>query len=96
MAIANNNYELLMVGVGSNGRISDGGVINNTAFYEALEHNTLNVTPTNPINYLPYVFIGDEAFALRTDFLKPFHERELDPERINCNNRLCRTRLILQ
>ncbi|XP_057654402.1 putative nuclease HARBI1 [Diorhabda carinulata] len=32
MAIANANYELIMIDVGTNGRVSDGGVIKNTKF----------------------------------------------------------------
>lgn len=33
MAIANANYEFIYCDMGTNGRVSDGGVINNTAFY---------------------------------------------------------------
>lgn len=36
MAIVNANYEFIMVDVGANGRVSDGGVFSNTKFYELL------------------------------------------------------------
>lgn len=68
MGIANSNYEFIMFDVGTNGRISDGGVINNTIFYKALVRGRLNLPEVNQRNNLPYVFIGDEALALRKAF----------------------------
>jgi len=41
LAIVEANYETLLAGVGANGRISDGGVIRNTKFYELLNKNVL-------------------------------------------------------
>jgi len=38
MSVANANYEFLYCDVGTNGRVSDGGVIENTKFYEKLLH----------------------------------------------------------
>ena len=35
------NYEILLADVGTNGTISDGGVIRNTKFYEILNKNAL-------------------------------------------------------
>jgi len=34
MAIANANYEFIMVGIGANGRVSDRGVFSNSSFYK--------------------------------------------------------------
>nr|CAI5847706.1 unnamed protein product [Callosobruchus analis] len=96
MGIANSNYEFIMFDVGTNGRVSDGGVINNTCFYKALVEGQLKIPAVNEHNNLPYVFIGDEAFALRKDFLKPYNERELNPERSNYNKRLSRARRIIE
>lgn len=62
MGIANANHELIMVHFGINGRISDGGVIEYTEFYQKLKHNELNIpTPSKPncsSTILPYVFFG--------------------------------------
>ena len=33
MAVVNTNYKFIMVDVGTNGRVSDGGVFSNTEFY---------------------------------------------------------------
>ena len=64
--------------VGSNGRISDGGVFKNTNFYQALEAGTLGIpreealsdNPDGPP--LPYVFVADDAFALGRNLMKPY------------------------
>lgn len=96
MAIVNANYEFIMCDFGVNGRISDGGVIEYTHFYEKLKHGKLSIPPPqeqiNSERGLPFVFIGDEAFALRCDFLKPFSQRELDHDKKNFNYRLSRAR----
>ena len=72
MSIANANYEFLYCDIGTNGRVSDGGVIENTKFYEKRLHEELNLPlsrkPDNSTSGLPYVFVGDEAFALRKDY----------------------------
>ena len=62
--------------VGSNGRISDGGVFKNTNFYQALEAGTLGIpreealsdNPDHPP--LPYVFAADDVFAFKAS-MKP-------------------------
>ena len=95
MAIANANYEFIMCDVGTNGRVSDGGVIRNTRFYEKLLAGTLKI-PNVPDGSLPYVFVADEAFALRPDLLKPFSQKELNYERRIFNYRLSRARRIIE
>ncbi|CAH1993154.1 unnamed protein product [Acanthoscelides obtectus] len=96
MAICDANCEFIMCDFGVNGRISDGGVIAYTQFYKKLKSGSLRLPqPSNPQNSqreLPFVFIGDEAFALRTDFLKPYSRRDLDHDRKIFNYRLSRGR----
>lgn len=100
MGIANANYEFIYCDVGTNGRVSDGGVIENTKFMKHLAANKLNlpapeivVSGETPLNY---VFVGDEAFAMRPDFLKPYNDRELDYQKRIFNYRLCRARRIIE
>ena len=85
MSIANANCEFLYCDIKTNGRVSDGGVIVNTKFYEKLLHEELNLPlprkPDNSTSDLPNVFVGDEAFALRKDFLKAFSQKQLTNER---------------
>jgi len=100
MAIGNANYEFLMCDFGVNGRISDGGVIEKTLFYQMLRDNHLNIpTPTAPQNSstaLSFVFIGDEAFTLRKDFMKPFSQKELNHDRKIFNYTLSRARRVIE
>lgn len=96
LAICNSNYEFIMCDFGVNGKISDGGVIEYTRFYQKLKNGTLNiptaVSPQNSQRQLPFVFVGDEAFALRSDFLKPYSQKDLNHERKIFNYRLSRAR----
>lgn len=100
MACANANYEFIWCEVGTNGRISDGGVIRNTKFYERLISGTLNIPPAEPVDgsmiNIPHVFVGDEAFALRPDFMKPFSQQTLNDERRIFNYRLSRARRVVE
>lgn len=101
MAIANANYEFILCDVGTNGRISDGGVIENTNFYQKLIDGSLNIPIAekgpNTNKILNYVFIGDEAFSLRPDLLKPFNQRDLtNNEHRIFNYRLSRARRIIE
>ncbi|CAH1993146.1 unnamed protein product [Acanthoscelides obtectus] len=76
--------------------ISDGGVIEYSSFYKKLKNGQLRLPPpTKPRNSntsLPFVFIADEAFTLRSDFLKPFSRQDLNNEKKNFNYRLSRAR----
>ena len=76
MSMANANHEFLNCDIGTNGRVSDEGVTENTKFYKKLLHEELNfplpIKPKNSTNDLPYVFLVNEAFALRKDLLKLF------------------------
>lgn len=100
MAIVNSNYEFIMVDVGANGRISDGGVITNTEFGQLLENQQLHLPPPkmlpNSRYELPFVFVGDEAFALKENFMKPFAQRTLTTEERIFNYRLSRARRIVE
>lgn len=100
MAIVNADYEFIYVDIGTNGRISDGGVLKKTTFYKHLDEGTLNIpapeNPTENSDPLPFVYIGDEAFALRHDFLKPYPQRQLDHDKRIYNYRICRARRIVE
>ena len=52
--------------------------------YKKLWHEELNLQlprrPDNSTSDLPYVLVGDEAFALRKDLLKPFSQKQLTNE----------------
>lgn len=83
-----------------NGRLSDGGAIKNTVFYQMLCANKLKIpAPRAPENYstnFPFVFIEDEAFALRKNLMKPFPQKDLNHDRKIFNYRLSRARRVVE
>ena len=100
LAAVNANYEFTMADIGTNGRVSDGGVIGNTEFGRRLSNGTLNLPddapPVNSGCNLPYVFVGDEPFALRPDFMKPYPQKNLNVENRIFNYRLSRARRFVE
>nr|CAI5857926.1 unnamed protein product [Callosobruchus analis] len=90
MAIVDAKYRFLLADFGTNGRISDGGVLQNTKFFEKLQNKTLKLPTT-------YVFVADDAFPLRVDMLKPFRQTDSNSrERKIFNYRLSRARRIVE
>ena len=68
--------------IGDAGRHSDGGVLAHSEFGKALENNSLSFPEPRPLPgtthpKLRYVIVGDEAFPLRTNMLRPFPGRNL-------------------
>lgn len=100
MAIVNANYEFIMVDVGTNGRVSDGGVLQNTKFGQKLRNNDLNIprpaVVNNSTRNLPYVFVGDDAFPMGPNLLKPYSQTGLTKEKRIFNYRLSRARRLVE
>lgn len=101
LAIADANYRFILCDFGTNGRISDGGVLKNTKFFEKLSKNLLSIPPAGKIRNsnttTPYVFIADDAFPLREDTMKPFRQADLiSQSRKIFNYRLSRARRIVE
>ena len=82
------------------GRISDGGVSVNSSFSTALVNNTLNMPAPKCLpnsNVLtPFNIVGDDAFPLRSNILKPFSKRDLSEAECVCNYRLSRGRRVTE
>lgn len=98
-ALVDANYNFLFVDIGCQGRISDGGVFRNTLLFKKLEEMLPEDEPLP--NYtetpFPYVFVADDAFAMRPHLLKPYkglYEKGSD-ERI-FNYRLSRARRVVE
>ncbi|CAH1984477.1 unnamed protein product [Acanthoscelides obtectus] len=76
LAIVDANYCFTFVNIGCQGRLSDGGVFANTTFKKLLETSSLNLPSMKvlPGRILtsPFVFLGDEAFALQPHMITSF------------------------
>lgn len=96
MAVADANYKFVLIDVGAPGRHCDSRVFKNSPMGHHLEGGTLNLP--GPVRLprsnkvAPHVFVGDEAFQLREDFLRPYPAQGLTPEARVFNYRLSRSR----
>lgn len=100
-AIVDANYNFLYANVGTQGRISDGGVFKSTSFHKLMERSSLN-RPQNCIlpgrkKPVPYVLVADDAFPLSTSILKPYsgHQEKQSKNRL-FNYRLSRARRVVE
>ena len=75
LVVARGNYEIPWAGIGLNGRIPDGGVLKGSKLGQMLEEGSLNLPASEPLPgrsvLTPFVFIGDNAFTLQLNFMKP-------------------------
>lgn len=102
MAMADASYKFTYVDVGANGRISDGGVYNNSSLSAAIQSNTLGIPPPKPLvenddsTIVPYVIVADDAFALSANLMKPYAFSSMDHAQRIFNYRLSRARRIIE
>lgn len=101
LALVDARYRFLLADFGTNGRVSDGGVLQKTTFFLKLQNEDLKIPEPSDISEnfknVPYVIVADDAFPLRTDMLKPFRQAKLDsPEKEIFNYRLSRARHVVE
>jgi hypothetical protein len=98
MAVADADMKFIFVDVGTNGRISDGGVWGKCALKHAIESDVLNIPKVKEVGQenMPCVFVGDEAFPLKTYIMKPYSVKSLNTERRIFNYRLSRARRVVE
>lgn len=102
LALVNANYEFLMIDDGTNGRVSDGGVIEKTKLYKKLLNNELHFPKASPLpnstdeKHVSYVIVADDAFTLSKYIMKPFSNSTLDKEERVFNYRLSRARRVVE
>jgi len=84
----------------SNGRMNHSGVWNCSDIRKKIEDNDLGIPSPIPLPFgrirVPYVFVGDDAFALKNYMMKPYPQRNLTEERRIYNYRHSRSRRILE
>lgn len=83
------DYCFTFVDIGGNGRASDSAIFRDSALNMAMEENTLNM-PENGI------IIGDDAFPLRKNLMKPYSRSNLEVEQLVFNYRLSRARRVVE
>lgn len=98
MAVVDAEYKFLIVTVGCNGRVSDGGVFkaSGVAHFMDTAVQQLGKSPLpGRLLHIPSVFVGDDAFPLQPHIMKPYPFGSQGSMRIY-NYRLSRTRRIVE
>lgn len=96
-ALVDANYKFINIDVGGYGKQSDGGTFRSSTLFLYLTDGRLNIPhdtalPNSEIT-VPYVFIGDEAYPLLRNLLKPYSRHQLtDVDKEYFNARLSRAR----
>lgn len=102
LSIVDADYKFVTIDAGSYGRNSNGGMFSNSIIGKKLHNKTLNIPEPTPLiengKPLPCVFIGDEAFPLKTYLLRPYSRNALGGNEPNTifNYRLSRSRRVVE
>lgn len=101
LAVTDSKNKFIIIDVGAYGKDSDGSVLSNSSFYQKLENGDIQLPPAEPLpnsNIMaPYVFLGDEAFPLKTFIMRPYPRRQAtDVTKIRFNKRLSATRVSVE
>lgn len=91
-----------IIDVGGFGKNSDGGILSASLLGKSLDSDSLNLPPAKPLpgcfEPMPYVLVGDEAFPLRTNLMRPYpglQTKDSATKRI-FNYRLSRARNVVE
>jgi DDE superfamily endonuclease len=99
-AVADANKKFITIEVGGRGRQSDGGTFHYSLLNELITNGSFNIPPADIVpgttHCLPFVLIGDEAYPLKRNLMRPFPSRTLNEERSNFNSRLSRARKCIE
>ncbi|XP_071940897.1 uncharacterized protein [Antedon mediterranea] len=100
LALVDADYCFSFIDVGNYGSNSDGGIFARSDLNRAITNKTLEVPedvnlPGSPeLGPMPHVILGDEAFPLKTNIMRPYPGKELTDEKRIFNYRLSRGRRI--
>ena len=76
MAVCDSKYRFALVDIGDSGNQNSGSVFGNSLLSHAIENDLLNIpkleTLPNSETCLPFVFVGDDAFGLKENIMKPY------------------------
>lgn len=101
LAVTDSKKKIIMIDIGSKGKFSDGGILRESNFGQKLFAGNLNLPPDEALVEggieVPYVFIGDEAFPLLCNLMRPFpRENNITQNKRIYNYRLCRARRVVE
>ncbi|XP_068100928.1 GPI inositol-deacylase isoform X2 [Hyperolius riggenbachi] len=96
MAIVDTTYKFLAIDVGAYGSTADANVFRLSPMGRRLYSQQFDIPEPRPLveggEALPHVLVGDEAFGLHVNLLKPFPKRDLNDRKRLFNFRLTMAR----
>ncbi|XP_063852072.1 putative nuclease HARBI1 [Scylla paramamosain] len=96
LAICDANCEFIYADIGTNDRVSDGGVWDKCSVSSLIQNNTAGLPEDAILGSsslpFPYVFVADDAFPLQRHIMKPFSYRSQDTRERIFSYRLSRAR----
>lgn len=101
LAVCDANYCFTAVDIGDYGKNSDSSIFKNSTFYRKLFKKELNI-PENTLlpqsngSKFPFVIVGDEAFGLSQNVMRPYGGRHLSTKKKVFNYRLSRARRFIE
>ncbi|GFG28223.1 hypothetical protein Cfor_06912, partial [Coptotermes formosanus] len=77
MAVADSNYRFIYVDIGSYGKDCDSQVFKRSSLWTSIQTKAIELPedkclPGSENAKLPHFFVGDEAFALHRNLLRPY------------------------
>lgn len=87
LGLVDANYCFIYIDVGAQGRISDGGLFQESLLLQYLELDVLKNPPGS-------VIVGDDAFPLKPFLMKPYSRRDMSLKERIFNYRLSRARRV--
>ena len=101
LAVADAQYNFVVVDIGAYGSQSDGSVFANSVLGSMVKQRLLpfpknKELPGTRSCALPYVLVGDEAFPLLPNLMRPFPSDSLTDEKRIYNYRLSRARRVVE
>ena len=92
LEIVDTGYRFVYVDIGSYGKHCDSYILKNSVFWKKLNDGSLQIPDPKPLtesgDIVPFVLVGDEAFALHNNLLLPFGGTHLDERKQIFNYRL--------
>ncbi|XP_052814257.1 uncharacterized protein LOC128241374 [Mya arenaria] len=99
MALVDSDYNFIWTDVCEKGAAPDAQIYNGSALKDCVDDGSIGFPPAEPLpddnDDVPYYLIGDDAFALKSNMIKPYsHRGMIDDERI-FNYMLSRARRVV-
>ena len=101
LAVCDAHYTFTFTDIGGYGSTNDSSIFNNTDIFRAAESGALDFPDAEPLDgfandLIPYFFVGDEAFALKTWMQRPYPGKNLLEANRIFNYRLSRARRVIE